>query len=386
MPARQDYCEGLVLVVPKAGSDVTEHFGHTFRLAGHVRRHVRAAVIVERLAGAQPRVNPAVEVHVQRCADRGFLLRACELAILAMRLRRKGFQSFFVRTSPTPAVPLIVMRRLLGGRVMYWNCGKAPKNRLRDIGLRAALRGEIPMRIAFRCADVVVTGTDSLAAHYSRTYGIPTNRMAVLPNEIDLEWFSPPSRAERAEARTELGVTEGEAVVLSLHRLSPVRRTLMYVPAALEELARSHERVRFVVAGGGPDEAKVREAITRRHLGDRVQVLGAVPHEHVRQLYAAAAVFFMPSYTEGFPRVLLEAMAMGVPIASTDVGGVREILPHAYHSRLADRDRPLELARAIDELLRHPAVARHLADEGRRWVRRFDAPVVARQLVELSRT
>jgi glycosyltransferase involved in cell wall biosynthesis len=79
-------------------------------------------------------------------------------------------------------------------------------------------------------------------------------------------------------------------------------------------------------------------------------------------------------------------MAMAVPIATTDVGGVPEILPSVYHGRLADRDRPLELADAIDEILRDPALARELTNEGRRWVQRFDAPLVAHQLVALSST
>jgi glycosyltransferase involved in cell wall biosynthesis len=377
---------GLVLVVPKAGSEVAEHFAHTFRLAEHVRHLTRTAVIVERLAGDQPRLDPSVEVHVQQHADGSFLRRAWELTMLASRLRRRGFRSFFVRTSQTAAVPLILARRLFGGRVLYWNCGKAPKNRLRDVGLRAALTGEIPMRIAFRWADLVVTGTESLALHYSRTYGISMDRIAVLPNEIDLNWFKPASQEERQQARAELGITDGQRLVLSVHRLSPVRRTLMYIPSVIEAVAERHPQARFVLAGGGPEEADVRRAVTRARLGDQVQMLGAVPHDQVRRLYWAADVFMMPSYTEGFPRVLLEAMAMGVPIATTDVGGVPEILPSVYHGRLADRDRPLELADAVDEILRDPALARELTNEGRRWVQRFDAPSVARQLVALSCT
>jgi glycosyltransferase involved in cell wall biosynthesis len=113
-------------------------------------------------------------------------------------------------------------------------------------------------------------------------------------------------------------------------------------------------------------------------------MLGAVPHTRVRHLYAAADAFVMPSYTEGFPRVLLEAMASGLPIASTDVGGAREILPPAYNGRLAHRDRAHELAAAIDELLRTPELARNLAAEGNRWVRQFDAPSVARRLTALA--
>jgi glycosyltransferase involved in cell wall biosynthesis len=209
--------------------------------------------------------------------------------------------------------------------------------------------------------------------------------MAVLPNDIDLERFRPGSQEERSKARFELGIAEGEALVLSVHRLSPVRRTLTYLPTVFKELPRRHKNVRFVLAGGGPEEADVRRAISRLRVDDRVQLLGAVPNEHIRYLYMAADVFMMPSYTEGFPRVLLEAMAMGVPIASTDVGGVREILPSAYHGRLADRGRPLQLVRAVDELLREPAAARDLAIEGRQWVRRFDSVMIARELVDLSR-
>jgi glycosyltransferase involved in cell wall biosynthesis len=375
--------DGLVLVIPKAGSEVAEHFAHTFRLAEHLGEVTRTAVIVERLAGTLPPRNSSIDVYVQSRADQGFLPRAWELVRLAVLLRRKGFRSFFVRTSQTAAVPLILFRRLFGGRVMYWNCGEASRRR-RD-GLRTAVRSELPARFAFRWADTLVTGTNSLAARYSSTYGIPSDRIAVLPNEIDLDWFKPAEPEERSRVRADLGAADDEPIVLSVHRFSPVRRTLDYIPTVFEAVLRNHRAVRFVLAGGGPEEADVLQAVAEAGLDDRVRMLGAVPHDHVRRLYAAADLFVMPSYTEGFPRVLLEAMAMGVPIASTDVGGVREILPHAYHGRLADRDRPLELANAIDELLRDRETAQELAAEGLRWVRRFDAPAVARELAALAR-
>jgi glycosyltransferase involved in cell wall biosynthesis len=376
--------DGLVLVVPKAGSEVAEHFAHTFRLAAHVRLHMRTAVIIERLAGTRPVAHESVDVRIQRHADGGFLRRAWELAWLAIRLNRDGYRSFFVRTSQTAAVPLIVVRRLLGGRVMYWSCGEIPKPRLRDVGLRTALQSEVPRRLAFRWADTVVTGTASLADRYSTNYGIPRERMTVLPNEIDLEWFTPASANERRRTRSALGVSEDERLVLSVHRFSPIRRTSLYVPSVPEAVLREDERARFVLAGGGPDEAGLRADVQRAGLSDRVQILGTVPHDRVRELYAAADVFMMPSYTEGFPRVLLEAMAMGVPIASTDVGGVREVLPSAYGNRLVDRDRPLELARAVSELVQDPGLAQELAAMGRGWVHRFDAPSVARQLAALA--
>jgi glycosyltransferase involved in cell wall biosynthesis len=384
MSRRANENGGLVLVVPKAGSEVAEHFAHTVRLADHLTRHLQTAVIVERIVGTPPTADPSVEVRIQRHADSGFLARMLELLWVAAGLRRQGFRSFFVRTSQTAAVPIIVLRRLLGGRVMYWSCGQVAKNRLRDVGLRDAVRGEIPLRLALRWVDTVVTRTDSLAGHYSKTYEIPRARIKVLPNEIDLERFRPPSPNERAEARRELGVAEDEQLVLSVHRLSPITRTLRYIPAVLHEVLADHENVRFVIAGDGPDELDVRRAIAYAGLDDRVQMLGAVPHDLIRQLYAAADVFWMPSYTEGFPRVLLEAMAMEIPIPSTDVGGVREVLPSVYLSRLAHRDRPHELSREVAELLENSELARRLVDEGRRWVRQFDSPSVARRLAALA--
>jgi glycosyltransferase involved in cell wall biosynthesis len=342
-------------------------------------------VIVERLVGAEPAADPSVEVRIQRAADAGPIARAWELLRLAVALRRQGFRLYFVRTSQTAAVPLILLRRLFGGRVSYWSCGMLSKHRLRDLGLRSALRSELPLRFAFRWADNVVTGTDSLAEHYSKTYGIPRERMKVLPNEVDLAWFRPPSSDERLGARSELGIAEDERLVLSVHRLSPIRRTLLYVPAVLQAVATDHDRVRFVVAGGGPEEAEIRSAMASAGLDGRAQMLGPVPHARIRRLYAAADVFMMPSYTEGFPRVLLEAMAMGVPIASTDVGGVREILPLLYHSRLANRDRPLDLADAVSELIQNPVAAQELASEGLRWVQQYDAHRVAGQLASLVR-
>jgi glycosyltransferase involved in cell wall biosynthesis len=380
----EDGSGGLVLVVPKAGSEVDEHFAHTLRLADHVRRHVRTAVIVERVSGDEPTVDPSVEMRIQRASDNGFLVRACELVWLAVQLRKRGFRTYFVRTSQTAAVPLILTRGLLGSRVLYWNCGKGPKKRLRELGLRAALKHELPLRAALRWADLVVTGTPSLADHYSRTYGVPRDRIAILPNEIDLERFGVPSADERRAARATLGVAEDEPVVLAVHRFSPVRRTLNYVPAVPRAVLQRHPGVRFVFAGGGPEEAAVRRAVGEAGLSGRVEMLGSVPHQRIWDLYRAADVFVMPSYTEGFPRVLLEAMAARLPIASTDVGGVREILPSVYHSRLANRERPLDLARAVDELLTDHSTAEELADEGCSWVKRFDAPAVAEGLVAIA--
>jgi glycosyltransferase involved in cell wall biosynthesis len=375
---------GVVLVVPKAGRGTAEHFAHTYALAERLRELVSTAVIVERVVGSPPAPLPGVEVLIQSRADSMPLLRILELTGMVLRLRRDGYRSVFVRTSTTAAVPIALLSRLTGGRTLYWNCGELPKKRLRSLPLREIIAYELPFRITLRLSHRVVTGTPSLADHYSRSYGIDRRRVSVLPNEIDLDRYRPATDAERDAARGELGIGRQDKVVLALHRLSPLRQTLRYVPSVPELVAAAVPEARFVVAGGGPEEPSLRRRLARSPLGDRVRLLGSVPHEAIPRLYQSADAFFMPSYSEGFPRVLLEAMAFGVPFAATDVGGVSEIVPPPYRQRLADRERPAALAHALIEILRDPECARALVTAGRDWVRRYDSRRVARQLAALA--
>lgn len=371
-------------MVPKAGGGTAEHFAHTYALAGRLRELVSTAVIVERVIGSPPAPLPGVEVLIQSRADSMTVLRVLELAGMVLRLRRRGYRTFFVRTSTTAAVPIALLARLTGGRTLYWNCGKASKRRLRSLALREVLAHELPFRLALRLSHRVVTGTPSLADHYSRTYGIDRERVSVLPNEIDLDRYRPPTDAERVAARAELGIGQHDKVVLAVHRLSPLRQTLRYVPSVPELVAAAVPEARFLIAGGGPEEPALRRRIAGSSLGGRVRVMSSVPHEAVPRLYQCADAFFMPSYTEGFPRVLLEAMAFGVPFAATDVGGVREIVPDLYRGRLADRESPPSLARALIEILTEPESARALAVAGRDWVWRYDSRHVAGQLAALA--
>jgi glycosyltransferase involved in cell wall biosynthesis len=141
---------------------------------------------------------------------------------------------------------------------------------------------------------------------------------------------------------------------------------------------------RFVIAGGGPDEADVRASVARVGIADRVVFTGAVPHRQIRDLYHAADAFVMASYTEGFPRVLLEAMAMAVPFVASEVGGVPEIVSPTARTRLVSREDPAGMSARLVEILSNGGLAESLAKDGEEWVKRFDSPRVAAQLVALS--
>ncbi|MBU0516484.1 MAG: glycosyltransferase family 4 protein, partial [Proteobacteria bacterium] len=177
--------------------------------------------------------------------------------------------------------------------------------------------------------------------------------------------------------RERLGVPPGAKVVLSVARFSPVRRMDLYLPSVMVDTLRARPEAFFVVAGDGVDFDKIKRRVARAGLETRVRLLGAVPAEEVSALYALADVFLLPSYTEGFPRVLLEAMAFGRPVVATDAGGIRDIVPPEQLPLVVDKRRPAALARALIAVLGDDALAARLSAANLARIKDFDVGPVA---------
>jgi glycosyltransferase involved in cell wall biosynthesis len=154
-----------------------------------------------------------------------------------------------------------------------------------------------------------------------------------------------------------------------------------------ERLGASHPEARLVlVGGGGTDifncEAAVRAFIASHGLHDRVTLTGFV--DNVSAYLQAADLFVFPSETEAFPLALLEAMACGLPVIATRVGGIRDALVHEENGLLIDPGREDQLQAAVERLLADPALRARLAAAGLRTVRERYLPArVAEQYKEL---
>ena len=139
------------------------------------------------------------------------------------------------------------------------------------------------------------------------------NFVTLLPNGVDTSRFRPVAEVERGKARENLGVSGSRPVVVGLGRLHPQKNW----PVFLQVAARFPE-VDFVIAGTGPEEAKLRELAP-----GHVRLVG---FRDSREVLAAADVFLLTSDYEGTPMTLLEAMACGVPSVVSAVDGCEEIL------------------------------------------------------------
>jgi glycosyltransferase involved in cell wall biosynthesis len=116
-----------------------------------------------------------------------------------------------------------------------------------------------------------------------------------------------------------------------VHRLAYRRGSRLLVPIAEQLAAQAVDDVRLVVVGDGPDAALLERAVgSSSEASERLLLVGSIPNADLPGWYRAADAFLMPSYEEGFPRVLLEAMASALPIVTTNAGGSTDVVGADY--------------------------------------------------------
>lgn len=154
--------------------------------------------------------------------------------------------------------------------------------------------------------------------------GAARDRLGVVYTGIDAERFRPHAEA-RQRLRGELGIAAATPVVLFAGRLCAQKQPLVAVRVFAELVARGSEFVALVV-GDGEEREAVELEVARYGVGDRVRLLGSRDSAQIAELMAASDLFFLPSEREGISLALFEAMASGLAIVATDVGGQRELL------------------------------------------------------------
>jgi teichuronic acid biosynthesis glycosyltransferase TuaC len=213
---------------------------------------------------------------------------------------------------------------------------------------RGARRDRI-LRV-LREADHVVTVSDHLRRQL-RTDGITDREIHVVRRGIDDTTFRP---GDRREARRRLGIVEDQPTIVGAGRLVPVKGWELLI-GACAELHERGRRFQCHIVGGGSLDGALRRSIRSLGLDQVVHLHGSRPQAELADWYRAANVVALTSLSEGVPNVLLEAMACGATVVSTDVGGVKEVLDPRHHALLADRD-PIACADALEKRLSNPGV------------------------------
>jgi glycosyltransferase involved in cell wall biosynthesis len=230
-----------------------------------------------------------------------------------------------------------------------------------------------------------ITAVSQAFARQLAAKGLRREKIAVLHNSVEPVSVRRGSDAMQA-AKARLGIRPADRVVLAIGRLSKEKAHTDLVGAMTHLLKQRPElRARLIILGEGPERARIEEAIRSAGLQDAVKLLGHV--NDVTGYYEMADLMVISSLSEGSPNVLLEAMAAGVPVVTTAVGGIPEMVEDQEHALLVPPQDLGAMAHAIDVLLSDPDTADRLASAARDLAAaRYSPEQRAQSLIDLYRS
>jgi glycosyltransferase involved in cell wall biosynthesis len=201
-----------------------------------------------------------------------------------------------------------------------------------------------------------------------RECGVPPDRCVLIENGIDTRQFA--RSRTREEAKRLLGIPPGRLVIGAIGRLSEEKGFDLLI-RAVDRLLASGLDVELRIAGEGDQYGRLEELIHTLHREDRTHLLGF--QADTLRLLEAMDVFALSSLREGLPNVVLEAMAVGVPVVATRVAGVPRLIAHDTNGLLVDIGDGDQFVSALRQMLSDAELRSRLADAGRRTVEeRFD--------------
>lgn len=266
---------------------------------------------------------------------------------------------------------MMALARLSGRRVVCHLHG-------RPMGRLFAERGFWPRQVArgMRLADVTIVLSPGLKAIFSRMF--PGQRLEVLPNVVDVSKIAPPPD------RT----STGPARVLFVGRLSRDKGAYDILEMARKLMTTDPGFVLDMVGiAETPDEEELlRRRVAEYGLTDRIVFHGYRSGADKARLFEEADIFLLPTYAEIFPNVLLEAMAAGLPIITTDVPVIPEMIQNGVQGLVQKPGDIDGFVEALRQFLRDPAGRREIGRANRREAEtRYDVPVAAATLSRLFR-
>ena len=221
-------------------------------------------------------------------------------------------------------------------------------------------RRRLLSRAAGRFVDAFVCVSEMTAATARGQREVPEDRIVTIENGIDLSRFAPSAETRQA-VRAELGIPPHAFVVGTVGRIVAEKNQALLVEAVAPDLSGT---LQLVIAGDGPLLPSLRAMVEQ--LGERaryVHLLGA--RRDVPRLYTAFDTFALSSDSEGLPLVIVEAMAAGLPVISTDVGGIAAVVVDGETGLLLPRGDAHALASKIATLAAAPTVGVRFGEEGR---------------------
>ena len=296
------------------------------------------------------------EVHVITSLDEGLPKESMEKGfyvhrIFLRKIRFIGIMSFWIKIfwhlkkikpdivhvqSIGIGIPAFLSKKILKKPYIVWGRGS-------DIYLPDKFTKSIS-KLVLKNADAVIALTEDMKREIKKIYG---RDIFVIPNGIDLNKFN---NLSKETLRKRLEIKEDEKIITFVGTLRIVKG-VKYLIKAMKIIKQKSPDTKMMLVGDGEEREELESLVEELGLKERVKFIGRVQNEEIPQYMVASDVFVLPSLSEGFPVTVLEAMASGVPMIATNVGGLPEIIKDGENGFLVEPKNPEEIAEKVLLLL-----------------------------------
>jgi len=331
---------------------------HTLELIDEAAKHMDMLLFIEYAKG-RPKLEHVKKIYCQKFTLPG--LSFVERALCFVWFRLFGWRNLYVHYSYWSGLIGGLIYRASFGKFYYWHC-----EAYADYGAdrkwfdwKWKLLDDIPMRLCMKLCSFLMTGTGLMRDFYAKIFHVSKRKIKVMPNSINLERFQP-------------GEDKKSGQIVFVHWLAP-RKGADLLPDIVRKCLRDHTNLSFVIIGEGPLEKLLKEEFEEM---PQVEMTGVMPNDKVREIVAESDLLILPSRQEGFPRVLIESMALGTAFVATDVGGVKDIVPEECH--LIEPENEDEFAKEVSNLISDSNLRKNLVKSGLHKVKEFSHVKVAK--------
>lgn len=377
----------LIYILNHYSKNSSSHFFHVMNLLEEMaERGISISLIIEKSIDLPKISSGNIQIYPIQTSK---WFRPFVLMSLLFHLKKKAYQKIFVRINWRAALIAVIVGIFTKQKTYFWLSSQGNKEHYDSCpnGFRKTLlwiRTQLPYYLLRKGIYRLVTGPESMVNYYLEQYGFKREKTIVLYNDIDLKRFHPVNTIEKSKLRKELKIPVESFIILFVHRFSPVRKTGYYLPYILDRFfeAEQLKPVTFIFIGGGPEQTKLEEALLRKKYKEYIHFTDAIPNAQIDLYYKAADLFIQPTFAEGFPRTMLEAMACGLPVVSTDAGGIQDILgPQQSTFMVNKEDRDAFLIK-MNQLINDPLAMEQCRQENLIESSKYDTKIIANMYIE----
>jgi teichuronic acid biosynthesis glycosyltransferase TuaC len=221
--------------------------------------------------------------------------------------------------------------------------------------------------------EKVISNTDQLVSVSSalkdavEKIAVPKKTVKVVYNGCDLEDFTFSSQ-NRQRYRHKMNISEDEKVIIFVGELKKSKGIIELI-TAFNKLMPKYPKLHSFIVGNGPEYSNVKTEISANKLDKKVHLLGNQEHNEVSKWLSAADIFILPTHYEGLPNAVLEAMACGLPVIATNVGGIPEVVINGTTGILIDVNDVSSIIESVDCLIMNKELAKKIGAHGREVIK-----------------